>query len=212
MNKHLRSVVYMFAISILFASLVSAVNHFNEKTIAANQALKLQSIILQVLGIADDKDISDETISRLFLERVKNINVGERTLYVGYDEDGRTIRGYAFPVGGPGFWGPIQGMVGVSPDAAQILGIAFYKHSETPGLGGRITEDWFENQFDGLPLHPIEGDRKIFYLRPEGTAKAPNELDAITGATNTSSAVEVFLNDELDYFLKELRTTLEAKE
>jgi len=212
MNKHLRSVVYMFAISILFASLVSAVNHFNEKTIAANQALKLQSIILQVLGIADDKDISDETISRLFLERVKNINVGERTLYVGYDEDGRTIRGYAFPVGGPGFWGPIQGMVGVSPDAAQILGIAFYKHSETPGLGGRITEDWFENQFDGLPLHPIEGDRKIFYLRPEGTAKAPNELDAITGATNTSSAVEVFLNDELDYFLKELWTTLEAKE
>ena len=209
MKKQLRSVVYMFAISVVFASLVSAVKHLNEKTIASNQLLKLQRIILQVLDISGERDMPDETISRLFMERIRNIDVGKRTLYVGYEEDGHTIQGYAFPVGGPGFWGPIQGMVGVSPDATKVLGIAFHKHSETPGLGGRITEDWFENQFAGLLLHPIEGDRKIFYLRPEGTAKAPNELDAITGATNTSSAVEDFLNDELDYFLKELWTTVE---
>jgi Na+-transporting NADH:ubiquinone oxidoreductase subunit C len=95
-------------------------------------------------------------------------------------------------------------MVGVDPHATKILGIAFYKHTETPGLGGRITEDWFSSQFKGLPLHPIEGDQKIFYIKPAGTRGAPNELDAITGATNTSSAVEAFLNDDLDYFLKEL--------
>jgi Na+-transporting NADH:ubiquinone oxidoreductase subunit C len=103
-------------------------------------------------------------------------------------------------------------MVGVDPEVTKVLGIAFTKHSETPGLGGRITEDWFSSQFKGLPLHPIDGDKKIFYLKPAGTTGAPNELDAITGATNTSSAVEAFLNDDLDYFLKELWTTVEERE
>ena len=212
MKKQLRSVVYMFLISLFFASLVSAVMYLNEKKIVSNQALKLQRIILKVLDIAAEKNTADDQISRLFLERVKDIRVGDRILYVGYGEDGHTILGYAFPVGGPGFWGPIQGMVGVDPDATKVLGIAFYKHTETPGLGGRITEDWFSDQFNGLRLFPIEGDQKIFYLKPAGTTGAPNELDAITGATNTSSAVEAFLNDELDYFLKELWTTVEERE
>jgi Na+-transporting NADH:ubiquinone oxidoreductase subunit C len=150
------------------------------------------------------KNISKDKVSSLFAERIKNIQIGERTLYVGYEEDGRTIKGYAFPVGGPGFWGPIQGMVGVDPGATKVLGLAFTKHSETPGLGGRITEDWFLTQFKDLPLHPIEGGQKIFYLKPAGTKTAANELDAITGATNTSSAVEAFLNEDLDHFLKKL--------
>jgi Na+-transporting NADH:ubiquinone oxidoreductase subunit C len=202
----------MFVISILFASLVSAVKALNEKKIATNQALKLQSVVLKVLDIPVEKNMLNENISALFFERIKEIQVGEQTLYVGYQKDGRTIQGYALPVGGPGFWGPIAGIVGVNPQATKILGIAFYKHSETPGLGGRITEDWFSDQFKDLALHPIEGDKKIFYLRPAGTSELPNELDAITGATNTSSAVEAFLNDELDYFLKELWTSMEEKE
>jgi Na+-transporting NADH:ubiquinone oxidoreductase subunit C len=212
MKKQVLSVVYMFLITLFFASLVSAVKVLSERKIESNQALKLQQIVLKVLGIPVEKRISDEDLMQLYRMRVKNIEVQETTLYVGYEEDGRSIAGYAFPVGGPGFWGPIQGMVGVDPEGTKVLGIAFYKHSETPGLGGRITEDWFADQFKDLPLHPIEGDRNIFYLKPEGTAKAPNELDAITGATNTSSAVEAFLNHELDYFLRELWTFIEGKE
>ncbi|MCK4932890.1 MAG: FMN-binding protein [Candidatus Aminicenantes bacterium] len=212
MTKQLRSVVYMFLISLFFASLVSAVKYLNEKTIASNQALKLQRIILKVLEIPVEKNTPDDQISRLFMERIKNIQVEDRILYVGYEEDAHTILGYAFPVGGPGFWGPIQGMVGVDPEVTKVLGIAFTKHSETPGLGGRITENWFSSQFKDLPLHPIDGDKKIFYLKPAGTTGAPNELDAITGATNTSSAVEAFLNDDLDYFLKELWTAVEERE
>jgi len=95
-------------------------------------------------------------------------------------------------------------MVAVGPEASKILGIAFHKHTETPGLGARMTEAWFTNQFKGLPLYPIEGEKRIFYLKTAGTEKAHNELDAITGATGTSRAVEAFLNKELDHFLKEL--------
>ena len=212
MKKQVLSAVYMFLITLFFASLVSAVKLMNDKKIEHNQTIKLHQMILRVLQIPIEDQITEEAISRLFADRVKEIDVEERTLYVGYKEDGQSIRGYALPVGGPGFWGPIQGMVGISPDATRVLGIAFIKHTETPGLGGRITESWFTDQFEDLPLHPIEGDQNIFYLKPEGTAQATNDLDAITGATNTSSAVEAFLNRELDFFLKELWGSVEEKD
>jgi Na+-transporting NADH:ubiquinone oxidoreductase subunit C len=109
-----------------------------------------------------------------------------------------------FPVGGQGFWGPIKGMVAVDPKAERLIGVAFYEHSETPGLGARITEAWFKNQFKGLKLMPIKGDKKIFYLKPSGSGKGPNQLDAITGASRTSQAVERFLNRDLNMFLTKL--------
>jgi Na+-transporting NADH:ubiquinone oxidoreductase subunit C len=204
MKKQVLSVVYMFLITLFFASLVSAVKLMNDKRIELNQTMKLQRIILQVMQIQTGEQMTEADLARLFTNRVKEIDIQGKTFYIGYEEDGRTIQGYALPVGGPGFWGPIQGMVGIDPEATKVLGIAFTKHSETPGLGGRITERWFTDQFAGLPLHPIEGDRNIFYLKPEGTARDANELDAITGATNTSTAVEAFLNQELDHFLKDL--------
>ena len=211
MKKQALSVFYMFLIALFFASLISSVKLLSEKKIETNQALKLQRIILEVLDIPVDDKITDEDLAQLFFNRVKDINIGEKTIYIGHERDGLTIQGYAFPVGGPGFWGPIQGMVGVTPDAKNILGLAFYRHSETPGLGGRITEDWFTEQFKNLPLHPIEGDAGIFYLTPAGGQKNTNQLDAITGATNTSSAVEAFLNQDLDFFLKQLWSSVEGR-
>ncbi|MFH1123961.1 MAG: FMN-binding protein, partial [Pseudomonadota bacterium] len=177
---------------------------FNEEKIRTNQRVKLERIILKVLDIPVKEKTRDEALGRIYDRRVKGVEVMDKPLYVGYAEDGRTIVGYAFPIGGSGFWGPIYGMVAVDPAATKILGIAFYRHSETPGLGARITENWFTKQFQGLPLHPVEGDKKIFYLKPAGTGKARDELDAVTGATGTSRAVEAFVNQELDHFLRDL--------
>ena len=203
MKKALGSIGYMFLVAVVFTAVVSVVKLGNDARIERNQMVKLQKIVLMVLTLSEP-GASDEDLLRTFGERVKAITVKDQTVYVGYEADGRTVLGYAFPVGGPGFWGPIYGMVGVNPDASKILGVAFYKHSETPGLGGRISEDWFMKQFAGLPLFPVEGDKKIFYLKPEGARTAPNDLDAITGASNTSAAVEAFLNRDLDQFLKQL--------
>jgi Na+-transporting NADH:ubiquinone oxidoreductase subunit C len=211
MKKSILSILYMFLISVFFSALVSVVKILSEKKITANQERKLQRIILQVLDIQIPDVISGQELSRFFGQRIKILAIKDKTFYIAYEKDGKTLKGYAFPVGGPGFWGPIQGMVAVDPQAESLLGLAFYKHSETPGLGGRLAEDWFTGQFKGLPLFPIEGEKNIFYLRPEGDQKKANELDAITGATNTSSAIENFLNKELDYFLKELWGLLEEE-
>ena len=209
MKKRFLSVLYMFLITLFFTSVVSAVKLLNVERIETNQRVKLQRIILKVLDISVADKASDKDLVKVFDTRVKRIEVQGKDIYVSYEEDGKTISGYAFPVGGPGFWGPIYGMVAVDPEASKILGIAFYKHSETPGLGARMTEDWFTNQFIELPLYPIEEDKKIFYLQPTGTKKASNELDAITGATGTSRGIEAFLNEELDHFLKKLWRSLQ---
>ena len=204
MKKRLYSIVFMFVLTFVFAAVVSAVKVHNEERIQINQQVKLQRVILKVLGVPVDEKAPNRAVIQAFERRVKAIEVKQQTLYVGYGEGGKQITGYAFPVGGAGFWGPVYGMVSVDPEASRIMGIAFYRHSETPGLGARITETWFTKQFAGLPIFPVEGDKKIFFLKPAGPGKGPNELDAITGATGTSRAVEAFVNRDLDRFLREM--------
>ena len=193
----------MFVIALFFTSLVSTVKLTNEDRIKRNQEVKLQKTVLRVLGINDKKATAPKDLFKLYYDRINTITLGNRDIYVGYGEDGKTIIGYAFQVNGPGFWGPIHAMVAIDSNASRIISISFYKHSETPGLGARITEDWFTRQFSGLPLFPREDNIKIFYLSPEKSGKTSNDLDAITGASRTSDAVESFLNNELDLFLKE---------
>lgn len=204
MKKRLYSIVFMFALTFVFAAVVSAVKVHNEERIQINQQVKLQRVILKVLGVPVDEKAPNRVVIQAFERRVKAIEVKQQTLYVGYGEGGKQITGYAFPVGGAGFWGPVYGMVSVDPEASRIMGIAFFRHSETPGLGARITETWFTRQFAGLPIFPVEGDKKIFFLKPAGPGKGPNELDAITGATGTSRGVEAFVNRDLDRFLREM--------
>ena len=68
--------------------------------------------------------------------------------------------------------------------------VEFIKQNETPGLGARIAEEWFKEQFRGK-MGP-------FVLVPEGTAEAEKELDAITGATRTSNFVLEMINQSLE--------------
>ncbi|MBT4363383.1 MAG: FMN-binding protein [Desulfobacterales bacterium] len=202
MKNSLVSIAYMFLITFLFTSLVSAVKFFNEEKILNNEKTKLQKVVLHVLDISIINK-ADEEILQLFESRIRvKKNLNDVKYYVAYENDVETISGYAFTVGGSGFWGPIEAIVAVDDKLSKIKGISFYKHTETPGLGARITEKWFTKQFEGLSLHPVSAGEKMFYLKPLGSKTDEKDLDAITGATGTSRAVENFLNSELDIILK----------
>lgn len=82
----------------------------------------------------------------------------------------------------------------LEPDLETLKGIEVLDHSETPGLGGRMTEAAFKKQFAGKKLKP-----RISFVKGRN-AEGANEFDAITGATNTSRGVEAFLNDAMKEF------------
>ncbi|MFO0794191.1 MAG: FMN-binding protein [Candidatus Brocadiaceae bacterium] len=82
----------------------------------------------------------------------------------------------------------------VESDLETLKGIEVLDHSETPGLGGRMTEEQFKSQFIGKKLKP-----QLVVVRGR-KAGASNEVDAITGATNTSKGIEAFINDAMKEF------------
>ena len=195
----------MFIVTFAFTSLVTGVKIANQDRIEINQEVKLQRTVLKVLGLNEGNLLTSQEISEIYRKRIKQKGLGSRAIYISYADDGKTVTGYAFPVEGPGFWGPLYGMAAVNPDASKLLGISFYRHSETPGLGARISEKWFTDQFKGMSLELKEDEKQYFYLTPEGDNKKQNEFDAITGASGTSDAVEIFLNRDLKTVVKELR-------
>ncbi|HAU36698.1 MAG TPA: hypothetical protein DCX07_03145 [Phycisphaerales bacterium] len=116
--------------------------------------------------------------------------------------DKANILAYALPISGVGFWARIDGWLAVTPDLSRTVGIVFLRHSETPGLGGRITESEFRDQFRrGVSVTPPpDGGKFIEISRASAGQQNPRHVDAITGATGTSTAVERFVNRDLAAF------------
>ena len=128
----------------------------------------------------------------------------------GQPRDESKLTGYAFEVSGRGLWAPITGLMALTPDLDKVIGIVFTEHKETPGLGGRISEDWFQQQFRGLDVSPPpEGYRFVYVAQDSPTDKADprysRTVDAIMGATQTSMAVDKFLNESLRQFRRAMQ-------
>lgn len=96
---------------------------------------------------------------------------------------GAAIRGV-----GRGFAGPVEIIVGVDREGV-ITGVGVLNHRETPGLGARITENFFLDKFRGKQL----GDE--IKLKRDG-----GKIDAITGATVSSRAVSEGVEAALTLF------------
>ncbi|MDT8902277.1 RnfABCDGE type electron transport complex subunit G [Anaeroselena agilis] len=91
---------------------------------------------------------------------------------------GGKVVAYVVPAQGKGYGGVIQMLAAVEPDG-KTLGFKVLKHAETPGLGDKMTEPKFRNQFTGKTAKDME------------VVKVPTDknIQALTGATITSRAV-----------------------
>lgn len=76
-----------------------------------------------------------------------------------------------------GFSGLIRVMVGITPEGV-IFNTSVLEQKETPGLGTKMTEPFFKDQFNGK--NPM--DKKLLVKKDGG------EVDAITASTITSRA------------------------
>jgi len=184
--RRVKMVLFMAVLSAVFVTAVSAVHLATRKLIARNESLFLKRSVLYAAGIPAPSD--SEALNRLFAARVKVLN---RPGLPIYQVKGPVGPGFVVTQSGSGLWGEIKAHVGVGMDFLTITGVDFVEQSETPGLGARITERWFREQF--------RGKRGPLRLTPEGTrSKVPREIDAITGATGTSTAVRRSVNGALN--------------
>ncbi len=96
------------------------------------------------------------------------------------------------PVYGRGFGSTLYGYVGLSGDARTVIGLAFYEHGETPGLGALIDDPAWRRLWAGKAVWDADGEVGLGVARGPvvpGTPEARHQVDGLTGATWTGQGV-----------------------
>lgn len=195
----------MFCVTALFSSIVIGFTRLTSERVEANQMLAFEKAVLAVLP-----GLYEEKLGRLEMHNRFVESVGEPDAFSGEAytlKEGGKIIAYAVPISGRGFWAPIKGVIGIKADGRTITGIAFYEQNETPGLGAEITRETFRNQFQGKE---ISDSGEAINIRRPGATLGKSDVQAITGATQTSSRVEKIINTALKKWRTEVAKNLET--
>ncbi len=185
-KKILYPVLFMILLTAVFTFVLAFINASSIDLIREQEELRIQRSILYVFDVAHED--SDESVSSTFNQFITTETEDSKTYYV-YKTDGE-IKGYAFEFSGKGLWGTITGNIALAPKFDKILGVDFISHSETPGLGGRIDEDWFKEQFRDMDVNTPS---PVIFKPAEG-----GNVDAVTGATLTSNSVRDMINSFIE--------------
>ena len=125
----------------------------------------------------------------------KQISAEDKALPVYIFKNGITV----VPCYGAGLWGPIWGYVGLEKDLKTIKSVCFGHKGETPGLGAKIADEpAFAAEFVGKTI----GDGEVLFevTKPANRQTENNGVDAISGATITSQALGVTLNQWFGFY------------
>lgn len=181
-NSNTYIIVYSSIVVIIVAFLLAFVSKALEPASLANERIDKKKQILASLNIRNinnneveeqyNKCISYDKIIRSdgsvvdegnnkdgagFKVNMKDISDENLPVYYCYI-DGQTK--YVIPLNGKGLWGSIWGYIALNEDKNTVFGAYFSHASETAGLGARITEQSFQDQFIGKKLFK-EGDENI---------------------------------------------------
>ncbi|UYG06252.1 Na(+)-translocating NADH-quinone reductase subunit C [Halomonas sp. M4R1S46] len=109
------------------------------------------------------------------------------TVYlVGDLEDPEQI---ILPIRGQGLWGLMRGYISLEGDGNTFVGITYYDHSETPGLGAEVNNPRWKAQWEGKQIFADGDDVQPDIALVKGGASGETEVDALSGATLTSKGV-----------------------
>lgn len=200
MNKKSPAYVlsFMTVICLVFGAGIAGVNYATQGLLAKNAALHQNRVLCRAFML-DVAGSSAEAFQQAVDENLQTSAIGagaaRRVMYKRITPGKESV---GFVMGGMGFWDRIEAVVVLSPDLDRVLNIQFLDQKETPGLGARVEEPWFTDQFKGLQVAWDAAPDQRILVGTSPADNAPNEVDAITGATQTSMALMRFLNEELD--------------
>jgi len=110
-------------------------------------------------------------------------------------EDG-VVKQLILPVNGYGLWSTLYGFLAVESDGQTIVGLSYYEHAETPGLGGEVDNPKWKKIWTGKKIYADNGDVAIKVIKGmviPGSAGEQHHVDGLAGATLTSRGVSNML-------------------
>ena len=97
------------------------------------------------------------------------------------------LRYVILPLRGAGMWSTVYGYIALAADLNTIVGINFYEHGETPGIGDKIQDSKWLTQWQGRSVYQ-DGKAVFEVVKRTTSGAAEYQVDAITGATITSQS------------------------
>jgi len=113
---------------------------------------------------------------------------------------------YIFSAYGAGLWGPIWGWISLKTDLNTISGVKFDHSGETPGLGAEIATPTFAGQFAGKEIFAESEFTSIAIVKGGAKEGSLNEVDAISGGTITSKALDASIRMWFEAYLPYLKS------
>ena len=181
----------LFIITAITALMLGGVYELTKNEIAGQQMKALNKALNSLVPdgkLLEDRTYTSESFNAYTLER----------------SDGKLA--YCLEVAPDGYGGPIKMIVGVEVAdengkfVKRVLGVAITRHTETPGLGSKATNENFLSQFKEI-YHLAVNENGTVNTEPSQikiNGGGDNSIDAITGATVTSRAVAKGVMTALD--------------
>ncbi len=195
MKDNIKTIIFAIVLAVICSALLTGMKLATSQRQEDNKLAFQRENILRVLNIPLSKKPKSAEINDVYSANVVAAEEDSLEVYK-YMLDGK-VQAIAIAFEGPGLWNKIKGYLALDSKMEKILGITFYEHEETPGLGGEIDKEWFRDQFVGKPLRNPDGHLAIRVVKP-GMAESENDIDGISGATITGSKVQDMLSKLCD--------------
>lgn len=190
-NQIVKFGLILSIVCVIAAGLLATVNLATREKIKQQRFAEQQAALKEVMPQA---------------ESFTPVKDGEDVLYYQAKDFGKNVIGYCFLAQGKGYSSIIEAMAGMDIKGV-ISGVKIISHNETPGLGSKIAaiddettlfdamtgrakdkpkpKPWFGQRFSGKNVSGLE-----------------KEVDAISGATISSSAVIKAVKEKAEATLK----------
>lgn len=193
MSKIIKDCAILFVITLVAGFILGGVYDITKGPIKEQEEAAKQEAYKQVFSDAQafeaTEGVNAEAAQKAVVESGDTATTINEVL-AAVDADKKVI-GYVFSVTNPeGYGGDVQLSVGIKNDGT-VNGYEVLSISETAGLGMKATESEFKDQFKGKKAEKLEVVKT--------GAKEEQQIDAISGATITSTAVTKEINACLAY-------------
>ncbi|MGN0160748.1 MAG: RnfABCDGE type electron transport complex subunit G [Lachnospiraceae bacterium] len=191
MKGIIKDSLILFAITIIAGFFLGLVYDITKEPIAKQQQITKDNACRAVFAEADSFEECEVNGADT------GFDGGDIEEVLAAKDTSGNILGYVLTVSEhEGYGGDVVFLIGIQKDGT-VNGISFTSLSETAGLGMKAKDSRFKDQFNGKKV-------ESFVFTKNGATKE-NEIDAISAATITTTAVTKGVNGALDFFFNYLQ-------